>query len=188
MLFIITYIKRITLLLLLYTTSRLFFYFNNIDNFYNPRIVDFIEGVRFDISSILYINIPILILLLFPNKYRERKNYIRFTNYLFYSLNIPFIILNNIDIEYFKFTQKRSTSDLFQLIQLGQDAKNTIPKYINDYWLISIFTIIQIWFLLKIKQIPKKSIIFNTKNIIKSSLIFIIGIGIFNKIDKMYNT
>ena len=179
MLFIITYIKRITLLLLLYTTSRLFFYFNNIDDFYNPRIVDFIEGVRFDISSILYINIPILILLLFPNKYRERKNYIRFTNYLFYSLNIPFIILNNIDIEYFKFTQKRSTSDLFQLIQLGQDAKNTIPKYINDYWLISIFTIIQIWFLLKIKKIPKKSITFNTKNIVKSSLIFIIGIGVF---------
>ena len=178
MLFFFTYLKRIILLLLLYTCSRLFFYFHNID-YYNPRIIEFIEGVRFDISALLYINIPLFILLLFPNNLRERKKYSQFTNFLFYAFNIPFIILNNVDIEYFKYTQKRSTGDFFQLLKLGQDAQNIIPIYIKEYWLISLFTIIQIWLILKIKHIPKISITYNIKNISKNIFILIIGVGIF---------
>ena len=174
-----TYLKRLIFLVLIYTTSRIYFYLNNINSFNNVSIREFIEGWRFDISALMYINTLLLILMLFPTNFRKKNNFIKFTNILFYTVNIPFIIINNIDIIYFQFTQKRSTSDLFQLIKLGEDAKNTIPQYIINYWPTTLFTIIQVWILLKIKHIPKTNIELNTKSILKNISLFLIAIGIF---------
>ena len=173
------FLTRIIYLLGFYTLSRLFLFVNNVDSFLIVSIFEFFEGIRFDISALLYINIPFLILLLLPTNFRKRDGYQRFSNILFYVVNIPFIILNNIDIEYFRFTQKRSTIDFFQLLQLGEDAKNILPQYLKDYWPITLFTIIQVWLLLKIKHIPKKTISINTKSILSGIIVFIIGVGIF---------
>ena len=136
-----TFLKRIFYLTLIYTSSRVFLFYNNLDSFAVYSLLEFIEGVRFDISVLFYINAPLLLLLLIPTKYRQKEIYRKITNILFYSFNIPFILINNIDIEYFRFTQKRSTIDFFQLLNLGQDARNIIPAYINEYWPITIFTI-----------------------------------------------
>ena len=177
--YLTVFLKRIVYLLGLYSVSRLYLYLNNLDSFSAVSLVDFIEGLRFDISALLYINIPILILLLLPTNLRNRRGYQRFTNMLFYTVNIPFIILNNIDIEYFRFTQKRSTIDFFQLLQLGEDAKNIIPQYLTDYWPITLFTIIQVWLVLKIRHIPKTTISINKKDILSGIVVFLIGSGIF---------
>ena len=176
--YLIIFFKRIAWLLLIYSTSRLFLFLNNTDSFVNVSFFDFLEGFRFDISSLLYINIPIFLLLLIPTNHRIKNSYQRFINIIFYVINIPFIVLNNIDIEYFKFTQKRSTIDFFQLIQLGSDAKNIIPQYMSDYWLTTLLTIIQIWFLLKVKNIPKERILLKAKVILSSMLFLVIGSGI----------
>ena len=177
--YLYTFSLRICILLCLYTSSRIFFFINNKITFTDVRLIEFVEGIRFDISALFYINIPLFILLLLPNNLRTNIYYQRITNYLFYIVNIPFIILNNIDIEYFKFTQKRSTTDLLQLLSLGDDAKNIIPQYIKDYWLITVFTIIQIHLILLVKKIPSKKFILNAKSIIYQSLIFISAILIF---------
>ena len=174
-----TFLIRIVYLLGFYTLSRFFLFANNLDSFSTVSVFDFFEGVRFDISALFYINIPLLILLLFPTNFRRINGYKQFLNILFYAVNIPFIILNNLDIEYFRFTQKRSTIDFFQFIQLGEDAKNIIPQYLKDYWPITLFTIIQVWLLLKIKYIPKTTISINTKGILNSIIVFVIGVGIF---------
>jgi phosphoglycerol transferase MdoB-like AlkP superfamily enzyme len=143
---------KLVCLLVIYTTSRIFFFFNNRINFESFSYFDFIEGIRFDLSALVYINIPILIALLLPTKLRYNKNYLKLTNSLFYILNVIFIVFNNIDIEYYKFTQKRSTFDFIELILLGSDARNIIPQYLSDYWKITLFTAIQIWFLFKINN------------------------------------
>ena len=179
MFFLITYLKRLFFLILLYSASRIYFFLNNIQSFNNVSIKEFIEGFRFDVSALMYINVLLLILILFPTNFRKKTNYIKFTNTLFYIINIPFIIINNIDIVYFQFTQKRSTIDLLQLIQLGEDAQNIIPQYLKDYWLTTLFTIIQIWFLLRIRHMPKIDIELNPKSILKSMFIFLISTGIF---------
>ena len=169
-----TFLTRIVYLLGLYTLSRFFLFVNNLDSFSAVSVFEFLEGIRFDISALFYINIPLLILLLFPTNFTKRKGYKRFSNILFYAVNIAFIILNNVDIEYFRFTQKRSTIDFFQLLQLGEDAKNIIPQYLKNYWPITLFTIIQVWLLLKIKHIPKTTISINTKGILSGSIVFVI--------------
>jgi phosphoglycerol transferase MdoB-like AlkP superfamily enzyme len=174
-----TFFKRIILLLAFYTTSRLYFYINNIDAFTDVSLLEFTEGIRFDISALFYINIPLLILLLLPHNLRANKYYHKITNWFFYAVNIPFLLLNNIDIEYFRFTQKRSTTDFFQLMQLGNDAKNIIPQYLKDYWPITLFSILQIHLLLKIKIIPSEKFTISIKEISKQVLILLLAGGIF---------
>ncbi len=179
MLFLLNYLQKLAGLLAIYTTSRIFFFLNNRINLESFSCIDFIEGIRFDLSALAYINIPILILLLFPTKLRHNKDYIRFTNSLFYILNFIFIVFNNIDIEYYRFTQKRSTFDFIELILLGSDARNIIPQYLSDYWRITLFTAIQIWFLFKINnkyQFHNSSL---KMNILKRILPFLLGTLIF---------
>ena len=173
------YLKRIIYLLSIYSASRIYLFFNNLDSFSNPSFFEFLEGVRFDLSALVYINIPVLILLVFSINFRCKKGYQRLVNILFYGVNIPFILLNNIDIEYFRFTQKRSTIDFFQLMQLGDDAKNIIPQYLKDYWPITIFSILQIYLLLKIKEIPQYRFSLKVKSISKQLLILLFAGGIF---------
>ena len=179
MLFLLNYLLKLAGLLVIYTTSRIFFFLNNRIKLESFSFIDFIEGIRFDLSALVYINIPILILLLFPTKLRHNKDYIKFTNSLFYILNFIFIVFNNIDIEYYRFTQKRSTFDFIELILLGSDARNIIPQYLSDYWRITLFTAIQIWFLFKINnqyQFHNSSL---KINIFKRILPFLIGTLIF---------
>jgi len=177
--YFLIYFKRILALLAIYTTSRIFLFFNNFDSFNNASILEFIEGLRFDLSALVYINIPLLLLLLIPHNFRVYKYYQKTVNWIFYGVNIPFILLNNVDVEYFKFTQKRSTTDFFQLLQLGDDAKNIIPQYMKDYWLITIFSFIQIWLLLKLKYIPKEKLAFKFSSIFKAVLVLILASVIF---------
>ncbi len=172
-----TFLKRLFFLIIIYFSSRLFFYFFNSNYFSKNILLSLFEGIRFDISALLYINIPLIILLLLPINLRVKKYYKKLTNFIFKIINIPFIIINNIDIEYFKFSQKRSTYDFFEYLSLGNgsDALNLIPQYFLDYWHISLITIIQIYLLLKIKYIPSERI----KNYFSSSILFVIMIGVF---------
>ena len=186
MIFLKNFWKRIFLLLLIYYSSRILFYLLNSSSFSENIFLSILEGIRFDISALFYINIPILILLLFPiesicdltlfiiRKLGRLKRilspiiklleycknikikiwYQKMTNILFYIINIPFIVINNVDIEYFKFTQKRSSIDIIDLLSLGGgvDTFNFLPQYTLDYWHVTIITIIQIFLLLKVKN------------------------------------
>jgi len=177
--FLNTYYRRILILLALYSSSRIYFYFNNKETIETHYFLEFIAGLRFDISALVYINIPIFILLFAPHNLRSLKNYHKLTNWLFYLVNIPFLLMNNVDIEYFKFTQKRSTADFFQLMILGNDAKNIIPQYLKDYWPITLFSIVQIYLILKVKEIPKYRFSLNLKSISKQLLVLVLASGLF---------
>ena len=168
---------RIFYLLLIYSSSRVLFYLFNTDDFETNILNSFLEGIRFDISSLLYINILLLLFLLFPVNLREKKTYKKLTNYIFYLTNIPFLLVNNVDIEYFKFSQKRTTSDIFDYLSLGQgsDAMEIIPQYLTDYWHVTLIIIIQLYFLFKIKHIPYERI----KNYPLSIGLLLISVAIF---------
>ena len=187
--YIITFYKRILFLLLIYSSTRILFYIFNSKYFSSNIFYSLIEGIRFDISAIFYINLPILLLLLIPfnlkikffkrkiNINRKEQWYKQSTNILFYILNIPFLIANIVDIAYYQFSLKRTTSDIFEYLTLGGgvDAFEIIPRYLIDYWHITIIIIIQIILLLKIKYLPNDKI----KSFPKSIILFLLSIGIF---------
>ena len=100
-----TFFYRILILLIIYLSSRIFFCLSNYESLNDILFLDFLEGIRFDVSALVYINIPFFIIL-FLTYFIQNQFLHKIINIIFYSVNIPFIVINNIDIEYYKFTQK----------------------------------------------------------------------------------
>ncbi len=95
----------------------------------------FIYGIRFDVFSVFITNALLIVLHLAPLKLFLRKNYQRLLKIVFYTFNIPALLLNCIDFVYFRFTQKRTTGDLFTPEMAG-DISNNAVNYIIDFWYV----------------------------------------------------
>ena len=128
-------LKRLAILLLLFTICRVLFYFFNAELFpaisFNQAIWIFIYGVRFDVSSIVVLNSLFIVLHLLPNNYWESKLYQRILKILFYSLNVVSLIFEASDFAYFKYSFKRITSDI---VFMEHDAPTLMPAFIRDFW------------------------------------------------------
>ena len=80
---------NLLLVMAIYTLSRVFFYWINIDlypNVDNAHLIEMVMGGwRFDLTALLYLNslYILLILLPLPVQIRNNEQYIRVTNYSF---------------------------------------------------------------------------------------------------------
>jgi len=138
-------------LLIIYQISRLLFFIFNykqftFDNTFFNLLKDFFFGLRFDIAAISIINILYVVLfIVFINNNKAE----RFLKWFFVITNSVFLLIDFADIEYFKFTSKRSTFDLLKLISTGDDMKNVIFRFILDFWYIILFYATSIFLLVK---------------------------------------
>jgi phosphoglycerol transferase MdoB-like AlkP superfamily enzyme len=126
---------RLGLLLLLYSGLRALFLVFNLQAFDRApvkEIVDaFLVGLRFDIAAILVINGALIFFSLLPGPLWERRWYQRSLKILFFVSNIPFLIINVADVEYFKFIGQRST---FSLFDMRADIGAQLGQLIFHYW------------------------------------------------------
>lgn len=129
-------LHRLTISLFLLTLTRLFFYFLNQSAFPKAGLIDFFSGIWFDAVTIGIWFIPFYTLSLLPNPWRETKTFQKLLVSLFLIINSILIAFNFLDIEYFKYTGKRSTADLFTLIQTGNDINQLLTVFLIDYWWI----------------------------------------------------
>ena len=109
----------------------------NYSAFKDVDLLVFWGGFRFDLAAICFINSAFLIFSLQPFLNRQNAGYKLFLKIVFYISNIPFLLFSCIDLEYFKFTFKRSTYDLFSLVTTGTDTLRLIPQFLKDYWYIA---------------------------------------------------
>ncbi|MCX7863021.1 MAG: sulfatase-like hydrolase/transferase [Bacteroidales bacterium] len=102
-----------------------------------------IWGTRFDMWIIFVFHTVVLILFLISSNGRLK------TIVFWYVLivNGVLTLFNLIDIEYFKFTLKRSTFDLFNLIFTGSDVWILLPQFIIDFWYIILLWLGFLWLL-----------------------------------------
>jgi hypothetical protein len=164
----------IMVMALVFQVQRLLFLLFNLDSFEGLGISDFlmafIYGIRFDLSAIIMINALYLFALLVPINLQERVGFQKGLDVLFLIINIPAIILNSIDLEYFKFQGKRTTADLFDLFVLGDDIKNTLPQMAKDFWpvlLVSLFLSVVIQIIKLATDLNRTSVgIFRCKRIL----------------------
>ncbi len=75
---------------------------------------------------------------------------------LFVFVNSILLGTNFIDSEYFSYTNKRMSSDIGQLISLGDDFKNLIPAFLKDFWYTVVAFIVLIFF--SCKFYPKQKV------------------------------
>ena len=182
-------IKRLWLLLLIYTFCRLLFYFFNFDYFTAVNFSDlsksFFYGIRFDITAIVITNTPIILLHFLPEKIFQSKLISVINKFLFILINSIAILLNAIDFSLFQFTAKRATADVFKVISFGHDFTNTVPKMIGDFWYV-LLILLAMWYTLQRFYPTKPSVhlnsFFNSKfstTLLGRSIFLIAFIGLF---------
>lgn len=145
---IIVLFKRLMLVLIIYQLCRLFFYLNNSFVFQSAGILEFLGGIRFDLSAIFFTNALIIIAHTIPGNFKYKPIYQSVLKVLFVLINIIFIATNFIDVEYFKFTSRRSTFSLITASGMQADLVRLIPVFLKDYWwivLTFVITIIGFW-------------------------------------------
>jgi len=133
------YSFRFLTALLLLSLSRITLYFFNTSYFYDINIVEllslFLYGIRFDISILAMINMPVIILLTIPFPFRGYPIYQKIVEYIFYFSNIIGLSGNFADLAYFSFTLKRTTGDIFSFVsQEGTSMLSLLPQFIIDFW------------------------------------------------------
>ncbi len=138
--------KKIILVVILFQLSRLIFLLFNLTSFNDSSPLEilkiFVIGTRFDLTAIILIYFPLIILYLIPGNLKNNKTYQITIKWLFVILTALVMVLNLVDVEYFKYTNKRSTADFFDLFGLGKDIITLMPQFLKDFWYLFIFLMV----------------------------------------------
>ena len=138
-------LKRYLFLLIPYTLLRVGFYFYHLKIYrqfnQNEIFESFISGIRFDIAAICLLNVPTLLLSLFPS---NNKKFSNFERWVFILLNSLGILASIDDYELFLFMGKRLSFDLFYITD---DIFEQLPQITMNYWYLPIVAVaFGVWF------------------------------------------
>lgn len=130
-------LRRLSLVLGLYAALRLFFLVYNRAFFTEATAGEialaFLHGLRFDLAATAATNIIFVLLCLLPRQVPPTPGHQRLLKGVFLGLNVPFLLINAIDLEYFRFNGRRSTVDL---LSLAGDAGVKWLALVSTYWVV----------------------------------------------------
>lgn len=128
------FIVRILILLFLSSGCRLLFYAFNHQYFPSAGIVDFVYGVRFDVSMICWMSFPLILFsaLIAIKPIGRVAAYI--ARYYFLATVLLTICLNFTDMGFYPFVYKRLTADSAGVASDGNDFINYLIPLITDFW------------------------------------------------------
>ncbi len=175
---------KLSIVMLLFTITRLLFYLFNLDSFHTTTLqqlsIIFLGGLRFDSSAILYINSLYAILMLIPINGKNHPIYRTLTNYLFYITNAVALALNCIDFAYFKFTSKRTTITVFEEFANEENYFQLVYNMVMDYFLVVFVWLLLIALLLIVSKKLVKPLqkIVSIKTFLFQTLALIVYIGL----------
>jgi phosphoglycerol transferase MdoB-like AlkP superfamily enzyme len=128
--------KRLGFSLIIFVLLRVLFYFYNL-NYFSPfalgeTVFAFFYGLRFDIATVLIVNLVFILITLLPLSYSWFQ---KFQKIIFLIFNIVFISINVIDLEFFNFLGKKMTLDIFDI---AGDIKMQSWQLILNYWFFTL--------------------------------------------------
>jgi hypothetical protein len=173
---------KLALLLTIYSCLRVLFYLNYTETGGENIFLDFIYGLRFDISAICLLMSPVILLESSPLPLYSNKIWRVIADGYFVIVIALSALLNLIDTAWFEYTGKRTTADFFSLISLGDDVSNNLGNYLINYWYL-LFILITILFIsilinkkIAAKYLSNTDLLF--PSLVQRFLIFIFIIGI----------
>ncbi|MAV04167.1 MAG: sulfatase, partial [Flavobacteriaceae bacterium] len=139
---------RVFLAYLFYSLARVLFYFYNkniiiIDSF-SEFFNLFLIGLTFDTSAILYVNSLFILISLIPIKNNSRPIFQKGMFVLYFSTNITAYVTNYVDFIYYKFSQSRLTTTVFDLLENETNKLDLMSSFIVDYWHVFLIFIISV--------------------------------------------
>ena len=183
--------SNLLLVMVLYTISRLFFFWVNVDLYPNVSVNHLLDmlagGLRFDLTALLYLNSLYLlfVLLPLPSTIRNHHNYISTAKWAFWVPNILGFIVNCMDIVYVRFTDRRTTCTVFTEFQNDGNLVSIIWQSMWQYWYVTLFGIALLTLLILCTRkqwhvaTPRKTWVYYTAEIVLMlATIYFIVIGI----------
>ncbi len=107
----------------------------------------FLHGLRFDLSAVLAINALFVFLSFLLPRPAPPLGWQRFVQIVFVALNTLFLIINVIDLEYYKFLGRRSTWGLFGMATDAGVKWSTMHGYYWPLTLLGLVLLAALWFL-----------------------------------------
>ena len=174
---------RILLVFLFYTSFRLLFiYFNNdilkLTSFGNILELCY-YGLRFDSAAIVYSNLIFLLLSILPFSQITSNGYQKFLFGVYFIFNGIGMMINFIDLEYYRFNLNRMMSSVFEVVKFETNKTTLFFHFLYTHFhllLIYMFLfILWVWLYNKIVIDPNK--IVKIRNYIISSVLFFLTVS-----------
>jgi phosphoglycerol transferase MdoB-like AlkP superfamily enzyme len=124
-------------------------------------------GIKFDLSAVLYTNILYLMMMVLPFRFRYNDKYQKTAKWIFIVTNAIAILMNCIDMIYFKFTNRRTTMSVFSEFSHENNMTKIFSESIIQYWYVTIFGLACFFLLYKLYYRPKFALTENKKNYLK---------------------
>ncbi len=153
---------HLAIVLFLLTISRFIFYglntsfFPGLDGARWKAIL--YGGLRFDVAAVIYINALYVFLQIVPLPIRYNATYQLVSKIVFFISNGVGLLVNCIDMIYFRFTLRRSTGEVFREFANEKGAGNFLLTFLIDYWYMMIiygllfFLLVVLYNRIKIKK------------------------------------
>ena len=137
---------RLIGLLILWAICRMGFYVFNQSSFpienSSELVKIFFYGIRFDLASIIYVNLLFALFCLLPFSFRKNQIYQKIQRYIFILFNGVALYFEVVDIGYFRFAFRRFIgSDLF----LVSETTHLFFQFIKDFWYLALLYFALLW-------------------------------------------
>lgn len=140
--------QKLLVLLALYTLSRLLFYVFNESYFHESSVFQIVKifffGIRFDFSALIQFNLILILFYILPFPFANNRTFRNVLFTIFWIVNSLLLLFNFGDIEYFKYTSKRTTADIFKYATLSDDTISLIPQFLKDFWYIPLLWLLSV--------------------------------------------
>jgi phosphoglycerol transferase MdoB-like AlkP superfamily enzyme len=179
--------KIFLLLVCIYTIERLLFIYTYRAQLDNLTFFDYLKilfyGTRFDISAIFMINIVFLPFYFFLDRLVRNRILHKIFFIVFLIANGVGIVLNLIDIVYYKFSNKRSDASLFNLFDRQEGSLNVWKEFVkNNWYLFLLFIVLMLPLIFMGKKLLKRKFIpaqkFTLKSVGYAGLCIIISVAL----------
>jgi phosphoglycerol transferase MdoB-like AlkP superfamily enzyme len=139
-------IKSLLLVMILYSVSRIAFYFFNTSFFPNLTLSRFLVimggGLRFDLSATLYSNSLFILLLILPITWRFKDWYKKLLKWIFIITNSIAFAANTADFIYYRFTLRRTTLSFLSQFENETNLGKLFFQFLFDYWHAVLFFVL----------------------------------------------
>lgn len=149
------------LLMVIYSLSRLFFFFINSDLYSDVSAAHLWEmmlgGMRFDLTAVLYLSSVYLVLALLPLPPSVRNHHVyQSVTRLFYLIpNAIGILVNCMDMVYVRFTDRRTTCTFFTEFRHDTNLGAILCQSLWQYWYVTLFALAAIALLIFCSAKPR---------------------------------
>ena len=130
--------KRILLIFVFMTATRLLFYAMNSSHFclsFSELLLHLFYGLKFDMVSITLANLLFVLMSIVPiSRILDNHIYQKILKIIFLTTNIAILACNFVDCKFYEWEEKRLTADIFTPEWMGDDFLTLLPRFFTDYW------------------------------------------------------